>query len=220
MIVALLAEKGGTGKTILATNLAGMRAMRGRSVLLVDADRQGSSHYWAEAQVGLPLVRVESEVIHGEALGRRLRNQGTRYDDIIVDTGAGDGIEMEASLAPADCASAPLQPSGVDIATMGLVDGCVAQVREYNLGLRAFALINRAPTNPRNRDESEVRNALSACIALEVAPTRVCDRVAFARAADRRSDDDGPPDGITKAREEIATVHELVFGQSFETGRV
>ena len=65
---------------------------------------------------------------------------------------------------------------------MGLVDGCVAQVREYNLSLRAFALINRAPTNPRNRDESEVRNALSACIALEVAPSRVCDRVAFTRA--------------------------------------
>ena len=55
-------------------------------------------------------------------------------------------------------------------------------MREYNLGLRASALLNRAPTNPRNRDESEVRNALSACIALEAAPSRVCDRVAFARA--------------------------------------
>ena len=115
-------------------------------------------------------------------LGRRLRNQGTRYDDIIVDTGAGDGIEMEASLTPADCASAPLQPSGVDVATMGLVDGRVAPTREHSPGVRAFALINRAPTNPRNLDESEVRNALSACIALEVAPSRVCDRVAFARA--------------------------------------
>ena len=80
MIVARLTEKGGAGKTIPATNLAGMRAMRSHRVLLVDADRQGSLHYWVESQVGLPLMRVESEVIHGEALGRRLRNPGTRYE--------------------------------------------------------------------------------------------------------------------------------------------
>ena len=220
MIVALLAEKGGTGKTTLATNLAGMRAMRSRRVLLVDADRQGSSHFWAEAQVSLPLMRVESEVIHGEALGRRLRNLGTRYDDIIVDTGAGDGIEMASSLASADCAIAPLQPSGVDVATMGLVDGRVAQAREYNPGLRTLALLNRAPTNPRNRDESEARNALAACTALEVAPTRVCDRVAFARAltAGQTMMDHRPVS--QKARDEMAAVYELVFGEPFETGRV
>jgi ABC-type Na+ transport system ATPase subunit NatA len=48
MIVAVLGEKGGTGKTTLATNLAGMRAAEGRDVLIIDADRQGSASYWAE----------------------------------------------------------------------------------------------------------------------------------------------------------------------------
>ena len=48
MIVAVLGEKGGTGKTTLATNLAGMRATAGRDVLIIDADRQGSASYWAE----------------------------------------------------------------------------------------------------------------------------------------------------------------------------
>ncbi len=46
MILTVLAEKGGTGKTMAATNLAGMRAGRGRRVLLIDADRQGSSERW------------------------------------------------------------------------------------------------------------------------------------------------------------------------------
>ena len=222
MIVALLAEKGGTGKTTFATNLAGMRAMRGRRVLLIDADRQGSSHFWAQAQphAELPLQRIESEALHGEALGRRLRNPGTRYDDIIVDTGAGDSIEMESALEEADCAVAPLQPSGVDVATMGLVDGRVAQARELNPGLRAWALLNRAPTNPLNRDESEARDALSACTALEVAPIRVCDRVAFGRAltAGKTVMDHRPVS--QKARDEMAGVYELVFGEPFETGRV
>ena len=218
MIVALLAEKGGTGKTTLATNLAGMRAMRGRRVLLIDADRQGSSHFWAQSGMSLP--RVDSDALHGEALGRRLRNPGTRYDDIIVDTGAGDSTEMEDALVAADCAIAPLQPSGVDVATMGLVDGRVTQARERNPGLRAFALLNRAPTNPRNRDESEARNALSACAALEVAGIMVCDRVAFARAltAGQTVMDHRPVS--RKARDEMEAVYELVFGEPFETGRV
>jgi Mrp family chromosome partitioning ATPase len=47
MIVAILGEKGGTGKTTLAVNLAGLRATEGRDVLLLDADRQGSASYWA-----------------------------------------------------------------------------------------------------------------------------------------------------------------------------
>ena len=209
MIVALLAEKGGTG----TTTLAGMRARRGRRVLLIDADRQGSSHFWAQA--GLPLLRVDSGALHGEALGRRLRNPGMRYDDIVVDTGAGDSMEMEDALVAADCAVAPLQPSGVDVATMGLVDGRVAQARERNPGLRAYALLNRAPTNPRNRDESEARNALKACTALEVAPIRLCDRVAFARAltAGQTVMDHRPES--QKARDEMAAVYELVFGEPF-----
>ena len=221
MIVALLAEKGGTGKTTLATNLAGMRAMSGYRVLLIDADRQGSSHFCSQAHAGLTQLHVDSEALHvdSEALGRRLRNPGTRYDDVIVDTGAGDSIEMEAVLDSAECAIAPLQPSGVDVATMCLVDGRVDQAREGNPGLRTFALINRAPTNPRNRDESEARNALSACTALEVAGIRVCDRVAFARAltAGQTVMDHRPVS--QKARAEMAAVYELVLVEPFETGR-
>ena len=47
MIVLIGGEKGGTGKTTLATNLAQMRAARGRDVLLVDTDKQESASAWA-----------------------------------------------------------------------------------------------------------------------------------------------------------------------------
>ena len=89
MIVALLAEKGGTGKTTLATNLAGMRS-RNRRVLLIDADRQGSSHFWAQQRARVSVFKLESETLHGESFARRLRNLVPRYDDVIIDTGAGD----------------------------------------------------------------------------------------------------------------------------------
>ena len=49
VIVGLLAEKGGTGKTTLATKpRRGMGAAAG--TLLVDADRQGSSRFWAQTR--------------------------------------------------------------------------------------------------------------------------------------------------------------------------
>ena len=215
MIVALLAEKGGTGKTTLATNLAGMRVIGGRRVLLIDADRQGSAHFWAKARERSSLLRVNSEVLHGDSFGRHLRNLVPKYDDIIVDTGAGDNIEQEATLAAADCAIAPLQPSGVDVATMGLVDARVVQAQKLNPELRAWALLNRASTHSRNRDEQEARDALIACTALEVVDIRVCDRVAFPRALTAGQTVYEYPGGSQKAREEMAAVYELVFNEPY-----
>ena len=215
MIVALLAEKGGTGKTTLATNLAGMRVIGGRRVLLIDADRQGSAHFWAKARERTSLLRVNSEVLHGDSFGRRLRNLVPKYDDIIVDTGAGDNIEQEATLAAADCAIAPLQPSGVDVATMGLVDARVVQAQKLNPELRAWALLNRASTHSRNRDEQEARDALMTCTALEVVDMRVCDRVAFPRALTAGQTVYEYPGRSQKAREEMAAVYELVFNEPY-----
>ena len=56
MIVALLNQKGGVGKTTLATHIAGELAMRGQSVILLDADPQGSALDWTQrrSQQGLP----------------------------------------------------------------------------------------------------------------------------------------------------------------------
>lgn len=48
MIVALLNQKGGVGKTTLATHIAGELALRGQNVLLLDADPQGSALDWTQ----------------------------------------------------------------------------------------------------------------------------------------------------------------------------
>ena len=216
MIVALLAEKGGTGKTTLATNLAGMRS-RNRRVLLIDADRQGSSHFWAQQRARVSVFKLDSETLHGESFARRLRNLVPRYDDVIIDTGAGDNIEQEAALAAADCAIAPVQPSGVDVATMGLVDSRVAHALELTPGLRAWALLNRVSPNSRNRDEAEARAALSGCTAIRVADIRLCDRVAFPRALTAGLIVWEYRVGAAKAHEEIEAVYELVFDETWRT---
>ena len=49
-IILIGGEKGGTGKTTLAVNLAALRASQGRDVLLIDTDIQASASYWAQSR--------------------------------------------------------------------------------------------------------------------------------------------------------------------------
>ena len=58
MIIAFLNQKGGVGKTTLSINMAADLANRGHKVLLIDADKQGSSSTWASLREDAPFQVV------------------------------------------------------------------------------------------------------------------------------------------------------------------
>jgi chromosome partitioning protein len=215
MIVAVLGEKGGTGKTTFSTNLAGMRAASGKEVLVVDADRQGSSSYWAEAREGKKeFPHVSCVQKFGSGLSRAVRDMSRRYDDIIIDIGAGDGVEIDGALRVADLVLIPVQPSGLDVWTLGLLDDRISEARELNDRLKAYVVINRASTNPRDNDTGEAREAVSVCEILSVSEVVIRDRVAIKRSV---------PTGLTvceyrpldsKATQEMEQLYTLAFGEN------
>ena len=211
MIVAVIGEKGGTGKTTFAVNLAGLRAGGAARVLLVDSDRQGSASYWHQVRTGrkdLPAPDCESLYNLTASFVSRIR---PIYDDVIIDVGVGDTDEMKRALSIADVAITTVKPAGIDIWTMGVVEENVAEARRNNPGLVCYATINMASPNPRNKDVAQARDAIRELEGIELAPVVVHSRVAFQRAT---------PIGLTaeemgqagrKAADEFRQIYDLVF---------
>lgn len=112
MIVALLNQKGGVGKTTLATHIAGELAMRGQHVVLLDADPQGSSLDWTQrrSQQGLPrlfsAVGLARETLHQEA-----PELARRADHVVIDGPPRIAALARSALLAAERVLIPVQPS-------------------------------------------------------------------------------------------------------------
>lgn len=95
-IILIGGEKGGTGKTTLAVNLAALRALQGRDVLLIDTDVQASTSYWAqsrdEAQTRPRIACIQK---FGKGLPTEVR------DRIAYRKAARDGLSVD-ELKPGD----------------------------------------------------------------------------------------------------------------------
>ena len=115
MIVALLNQKGGVGKTTLALHLAGELAVKGARVLVVDADPQGSALDWAEQRTRSGLERRFGVIgLARESLHRETPALAQGADHLVIDGPPRvTGIARSALLA-ADLVLVPVQPSPFD----------------------------------------------------------------------------------------------------------
>jgi chromosome partitioning protein len=189
MLLVSGGEKGGTGKTAVATNLAACFAARGRDVLLVDADPQRSSAKWAEKRATLAKERPElglREIPWVELKGdifSALGNLRRRYGDIIVDVGGCDSVEFRSALAAADRLYSPMVPSDCDLETAGELNELVGQVRALgNHALEAFIVLNHVPTHSQSEEAAETIAALEEYPNLSLASAIVQHRKSFRQA--------------------------------------
>ena len=214
MIVAVIGEKGGTGKTTFAVHLACWRVISGRDVMLIDADRQGSASIWIEIRQESSSCVPTSVQKFGRGLRGSVIDLSRRYDDIIVDIGAGDGPAMESILRIADFAVIPFQPSEMDIWTADLLNSLAGEAKEINDDLEVTAVLNRAPAHRTAKDVRAALDALRSCPELTTSDCVVRERTSIRRAVPngRLIDEWRPRD--QKGLDELAQIYTLVFDES------
>ncbi len=162
-------EKGGTGKTMLATSLAVCFASRGVDVLLVDADGQGSSTRWATGRAELlnkaaaadapasKLKRIPWVVLRGNCF-HALRDLEPRYGIIIVDGGGADSEEFTTSVTTADAVYTTIVPSDCDLGTLPTVNKAISHIRDLGrTDLLARIVLNCCSWRKGATDQDEAR---------------------------------------------------------------
>lgn len=175
-VIALAGNKGGSGKTTLAINLASALSRHG-SVIILDADPQGSCVHWYTATDGygsVPVLAASDEVSDVVAF-----NLGVS-DYLVIDCPPSvHAPQTLAALVHADVVLIPVIPSPLDIWAGLHVTPVVEQVKNKNPGLQAQLVINQL--EPQTRLSQLARQALDE-VGLPTAATALRRRMAYRRA--------------------------------------
>ena len=126
--------KGGSGKTTLATNVAGWLAGKRQQVAMADADPQRSATQWLERRPALfPAVQVAD-------VERRHRKIADEW--LVVDSPAGlRGDDLREAVRRADLMLVPVTPSIFDMAATAQFLAAIGQYKAVKQGDLAVGLV-------------------------------------------------------------------------------
>ncbi|WP_336279590.1 ParA family partition ATPase [Bartonella sp. CB175] len=178
MIIGLLNQKGGVGKTTLSVNLAASFARAGARVLFIDTDPQGSALDWAAAREDdplFPVVGLPRATVHKE-----IAQIGDGYDHIFIDGPPRVTDLARSAIMASDLVLIPVQPSPYDIWAADGIVKLIDEARVYKENLKSVFVINRKIVNTAiGRDVGEALSVYS----MRVLSSSVAQRVIFAEAA-------------------------------------
>lgn len=178
MIISVQNQKGGVGKTTLSVHIAHALAMKGGTVLLVDADPQGSARDWAAAREGEPLfpvIGLDRPVIHKE-----LPALAKDYKHVVIDGPPRVSELARSAIIAADLVVIPVQPSPYDVWAAQEVVNLIKEASVFKEILKSVFAINRKIVGTAiGRDVVEALAGYE----IPVLRSQVCQRVSFAESA-------------------------------------
>lgn len=149
MILLIGGEKGGTGKSTLAKNIAAYLQQQGKEIITIDADPQGTLYRWAtrrkDNQEVQPILCTQ---LIGSKIANELRSLSTKYDVVLIDAGGQDSGALRAAMVVATHLLIPVQPKFSDLETLPHVAEILDELSHYNPHIQYRTVITMCPTLP------------------------------------------------------------------------
>jgi chromosome partitioning protein len=209
-VIAVIAQKGGTGKTTLALSLAVEAARRGASVAVIDLDPQATATNWGDRREAETPVIISAQPARLRHVLDAAGGQGAEL--VLIDTPArSEQAALEAAKA-AQLVLVPCRPAIYDLETMATT----AELVGYAGGRPVVVILNGVP--PRGSKGEQAADVIRS-LTLPICPAFFGYRAAFNDAgALGLTAAEYEPNG--KAAREIEQVYEFVSKLVKETTRI
>ncbi|MEL6435934.1 MAG: ParA family protein [Pseudomonadota bacterium] len=198
-VISLVSQKGGVGKTTLATALAVEATRRGQSALLLDIDPQASASFWMDNREDKQLAVTATPASRLRHVLAAAGDAGADY--VFIDTPPfAKDIAFEAA-SVADMVLIPAKPAVLDIVAMSKTVELI-----QTLAKPAAVVLTFCP--PAGRELAEAAEAVDG-LGATLAPVRIGSRIAFSRAQQSGlTAQELQPSG--KAAEEIESLYDYM----------
>ena len=206
--IALVARKGGSGKTTVAVHLALAAWLRGLHVVLADSDPQRSA---TEALRERPSLGPERVTTSGPKLyGVQMAAVRQGMDLMVIDTPAGTAEDQSHAFVLADLSVVVVRPTFLDLAAAIETVAMIRRVKKPVL-----VVVNQAPPPRDGVEPPAVRRALKALAVLgqTIAPTILRSRMVYQTALEsgRSAEEGGPLEAAREIAELWAYIHHMAF---------
>jgi chromosome partitioning protein len=169
-VVSFVCQKGGTSKTTAALNLAVEAVRCGLEVVVIDLDPQVSACDWKDIRGDAPPLVAAVPVPHLDRTLKALESEGA--DLVLIDTAGRTNDAATAAARAADLVLVPLQPSLIDLKTLG----ATLEIIRLAGNKPARALLSRVkPAGTRHEDTTAWLTGQN----VEVCPIMLGERVTY-----------------------------------------
>lgn len=203
LTIALISQKGGSGKTTLAINIAVASELAGHPAVVVDLDPQASAAAWGDSRDAETPVVVSAQAARIAEVLTTAREHGAALT--LIDTAPHAEAAALTAARSADLVLVPCRPSVLDLRAV-----TASQDIAKLAGTPAAAVLCGVPA--RGPLAGEAQSALEA-YGLTVSPVRIGHRAAFVHAMTSSQGAQEHESG-GKAAREIARLYDWTLARA------